>query len=642
MTQVKNPFIHSHDHDHDHHGHHHHHHDDDFHVDELDPAQQSLSDALRVSFFILKVIMVILLVAYLCSGIFRVEETQRALRLRFGQIVGQPGEQVLGPGWHVGLPYPIEQVIKVPINQKTLDINKAFWYEVTDQDLGKTAEELAGRAGPLNPEKDGSLVTGDANIVHARWQVTYKIASPVDYARNVGSMQLADELVTNAAEQGVVHAIAQAKADDIIRKQLSRSAAISRMQDVLGQELETGIEIESLSLTLSEMPLSVRSAYQAVINAESEKAQKIETAQQERSKVLGETAGESRDQLYALVKAYEQARSAGPADIADRLDAQLRGVLSHLRLVRPAQGVSYEQVYNLLTDYQQAQALGETDTAATTLTQLEAALDALQDAMNDLNRALEIRSLALNLPALPESVAAAYDSLLAASPEALAQQVEVARQTQAKAFGQPMTEVQSELTSLVDAVGIAVEAGDAAVAQQLKSQLQWVLTNRKLPEPAGRRAFGQIAQALAGADAQANLADLIAQPIQDVTEASEQLEWAAATADSVPVIPVGGQVAEKINEATTYRTAIVERVRAEAASFASLHDEYVRSPRILMSRLWQDAREKILTGDVETFYSMAGQFYPVLNRDPKIQREREEQRLKDEAEQRRQEGQQGR
>ena len=46
----------------------------------LDAAQQSLSDALRVSFGVLKVLMVVLFVVYLGSGVIRVDEQNTADR----------------------------------------------------------------------------------------------------------------------------------------------------------------------------------------------------------------------------------------------------------------------------------------------------------------------------------------------------------------------------------------------------------------------------------------------------------------------------------------------------------------------------------------------------------------------------------
>ena len=95
----------------------------------LDPAQQSLAEALRVSFGILKVAMLALLVAYAFSGTFSVGSNEVALRLRFGDYVGAPGERVLERGTYLAAPFPLEQVIKVDTRPMTLTLDREFWYE---------------------------------------------------------------------------------------------------------------------------------------------------------------------------------------------------------------------------------------------------------------------------------------------------------------------------------------------------------------------------------------------------------------------------------------------------------------------------------------------------------------------------------
>jgi len=93
-------------------------------------------------------------------------------------------------------------------------------------------------------------------------------------------------------------------------------------------------------------------------------------------------------------------------------------------------------------------------------------------------------------------------------------------------------------------------------------------------------------------------------------------------------VPIGGEVAQAINGAKTYRTQVVERVKADAETFARLLPQYEKTPRIILSRLWEDAREQILTGDVETFYTVPGQLQLQLNRDPEIQKMKQREQLK--------------
>jgi len=168
----------AHDHDHEHdHGH-----GPAGARGQTDAAARSLNDALRVSFAMLKVAMVILLLIYLGSGVFRVEEQQRAVRLIFGKIVqnADGSDHIYGPGLYIGLPFPVGEVVTVPVTSQTLSLDRAFMFELADADKGLSIEEIAERYAnrPLNPEKDSSLMTGDANLVMGMFTVTWKVSDP--------------------------------------------------------------------------------------------------------------------------------------------------------------------------------------------------------------------------------------------------------------------------------------------------------------------------------------------------------------------------------------------------------------------------------------------------------------------------------
>jgi hypothetical protein len=113
----------------------------------LDPAQQSLAEALRVSFGILKLAMLALLVAYAFSGTFSVGSNEVALRLRFGDYVGAPGERVLERGTYLAAPFPFEQVVKVDTRPMRLPLDQEFWYQLTADESGLKVITLT-HAGP--------------------------------------------------------------------------------------------------------------------------------------------------------------------------------------------------------------------------------------------------------------------------------------------------------------------------------------------------------------------------------------------------------------------------------------------------------------------------------------------------------------
>ena len=77
----------------------------------FDAASESMVEALRVSFIILKIIMVILVIVFLISGFRTVGSDEQALVLRFGKISGVGEKRLIGPGLHWIFPYPIDQMI---------------------------------------------------------------------------------------------------------------------------------------------------------------------------------------------------------------------------------------------------------------------------------------------------------------------------------------------------------------------------------------------------------------------------------------------------------------------------------------------------------------------------------------------------
>ncbi len=295
-----------------------------------DPAQQSLAEALRVSFTILKVAMVALLVAYAFSGTFSVGSNEVALRLRFGDYVGDPGSRVLERGTYLAAPFPIEEIVKVDTRPATLSLDKEFWFETTDQESGLTRSQMQARkALPLNPLRDGSLITGDSGIAHARWTLTWRVADPVAYLTNVGSRTLASDIVRLVAQQGIVHATAQLAAEDLLRGIVNRELAVGAMQDRL-DDMRTGLVIDQLTLDKVSAPMRVAGSFDAVTTAETDRAGRIVAAQQERARILGETAGEASARLLALITAYEQAVERGDTAAATAAEGRIEVALAAL------------------------------------------------------------------------------------------------------------------------------------------------------------------------------------------------------------------------------------------------------------------------------------------------------------------------
>ena len=187
---------------------------------EADPASQSLAEALRLSFRLLSVIMVLVLAAFLITGFAQVEPGQRGVRLLFGAVQGKGDDRVLKPGLHWAWPAPVGRVVKVDTGKQVLALND-FWFQENPEDATKTLDELRPPELGLRPGYDGALLTGDRGLIHVKLNCLYSIASRrdgpdpqavLDFLQNVRDPQ---ETVRAAVCAAAIRAAAARTVDSI-------------------------------------------------------------------------------------------------------------------------------------------------------------------------------------------------------------------------------------------------------------------------------------------------------------------------------------------------------------------------------------------------------------------------------------------
>ena len=206
-----------------------------------DAGSQALADALRSSFFIVKIIMVVLVLAFLGSGIFTVGPQQRAIVLRLGRPVGEGEHALLGPGFHLGLPSPIDEIKRIPFPSLQTADSSIGWY--------LTPEERQNNAPPppptdrLDPATVSYALTADTNIIHVMATMRYRITNPVRFYFDFTNAAV---FVTNALNNALLFASSQFSVDDILTKNPTgfREAVTARLQDLVEQE-HLGITIET-------------------------------------------------------------------------------------------------------------------------------------------------------------------------------------------------------------------------------------------------------------------------------------------------------------------------------------------------------------------------------------------------------------
>ncbi len=292
----------------------------------LDPANQSLADALRVSFWILKAIMLLLVIAFLGwsrhSGFFTVPPQKQALVLRFGAIKGAGVPK--DPGNHWSWPYPIESREMVDVRVNALEI-ETFFFARDAKARTKTLDEMGMRMGGLTPGLDGCLITGDHNLLHALWSIEYQVKDVRQYLENVSNER---ELVKSVFDSAVVNTAAKYKADDLLSDRITEiQAEVARRAEDHFARLNAGISVLSVNIKMPTAPLQVRRAFLAVNEAVSEAKNKMLEATREASRILNDVAGPAHEKLSEAIGRYEAARQKQDTALAMRVQDEIDALL---------------------------------------------------------------------------------------------------------------------------------------------------------------------------------------------------------------------------------------------------------------------------------------------------------------------------
>jgi membrane protease subunit HflK len=254
-------------------------------------------------------IAAILFIGWLSTGIYFVNEGERAVITRFGRY-----DRTTTPGAHWHMPPPFEA------RQK---------FNVT----GVRSDEIGcdrNNNDCADPE-EGLMLTGDRNIVDIHFKVYYNIADVVAFAFNVRDPVDADR----NDNQGAVRQVVESAMREVIgRRQLEavittdRAAVEQEVQQLAQQVLNdyrAGVRINLVQLLNATVPPDVQAAFNDVIsanqdaetavnNANRDSARLVNEAQAYREQTIRQATGEA--QRFSSV--YEEYRLA-PQVTRDRL-----------------------------------------------------------------------------------------------------------------------------------------------------------------------------------------------------------------------------------------------------------------------------------------------------------------------------------
>jgi modulator of FtsH protease HflK len=250
-------------------------------------------------------IAIVVVVIWMGTGIFIVQEGQQAVVTRFGRY-----SATMGAGFNWRLPYPIERHETVPVTQ------------IRSVDVGR--DNVIRTTGL----KESAMLTEDENIVEIKFAVQYRLNNARDWLFNSKNPQ---EAVVQAAETSVREVVGKMKMDSALADERDQIAPRVRalMQQILDR-YQIGVEVVGINLQQGGVrpPEQVQAAFDDVLRAG-----------QERERAKNEAQAYANDVIPRAVGA------------ASRLQQEADGYKS--RVVAQAQGDA-QRFKSLLAEYQRA------------------------------------------------------------------------------------------------------------------------------------------------------------------------------------------------------------------------------------------------------------------------------------------------
>jgi len=202
----------------------------------------------------------LLVVAWLISGLYKVEEGERGALVRLGAFAGERGP---GLGWH--LPWPFEDVVAI--------------------DLGKLQDSSF----------QSRLFTADTALVNASFSVQYQVR---DLRTVLFGLRDAEATLRAAALAEARQWVASQPLDALVGGS-GRALVRTKMREALQADLDrlgAGLSVQGVDLTDVQVPESVLASQRDVSQAGEERARQVREAEGAVADILARSEGAAQHQ----------------------------------------------------------------------------------------------------------------------------------------------------------------------------------------------------------------------------------------------------------------------------------------------------------------------------------------------------------
>ena len=250
-------------------------------------------------------VLLVVLVIWMGTGIFIVQEGQQAVITRFGRY-----HATVGAGFNYRLPYPIERHETVYVTQiRSVDVGRDSIIKTTGL-------------------RESAMLTEDENIVEIKFAVQYRLNNARDY---LFESKNPNDAVVQTAETAVREVVGKMRMDAALSDERDQiGPRVRELMQTMLDRYKVGIEVVGINLQQSGVrpPEQVQAAFDDVLKA-----------------------GQERERAKNEAQAYANDVIPRAVGSASRLTQEADGYKA--RIVAQAQGDA-QRFKSVLTEYQRA------------------------------------------------------------------------------------------------------------------------------------------------------------------------------------------------------------------------------------------------------------------------------------------------
>ncbi len=265
--------------------------------------------------------LIVLLVLWALSGLYRVLPDEQGVVLRFGKFVN-----TTQPGLNYHLPYPIESVL-------TPKVTKVNRMDIGFRSARDTGFSQGG--GVADVPEESLMLTGDENIVNIDFSVFWVIK---DAGNFLFKIQDPEGTVKAAAETAMREVIARSNIQPILTEGRSKIEIDTQeiIQSIL-DEYNSGIEITQVQTQKADPPDQVIDAFRDVQAARADMERSKNEAEAYSNDVIPRARGEAAKILQAA-EAYKK-------EVVAKAEGEASRFISIYNEYKNAKQVTQERMY---------------------------------------------------------------------------------------------------------------------------------------------------------------------------------------------------------------------------------------------------------------------------------------------------------